>query len=564
MTPYIIAYLGGLLTIISPCILPVLPFVFARGRGPLYRNGLPLLAGMAAMFALVGTLAAFGGGWAVEANRYGRFAALASLALFGLSLLFPRLSTEWTRPLVQLGLKLSKKADAQPSVGGSLLLGMATGLLWTPCAGPVLGVVLTGAALSGASLPTMILLLAYACGAATALAVALFLGQGVFATMKHFLKPGDWVRRAAGGAVLLAVAGISFGLDSDVLAKLPAAGATRIEQRLVDGFGASEGTAEPMLLPSEGTAPSLNGAISWLNSPPLTPQALRGKVVLAYFWTYSCINCLRTMPYLRAWAGRYHDQGLVVVGIHTPEFAFEKDPANVRRAVQDLKVGFPVALDSDHRIWNAFGNRYWPALYFIDARGQIRHHAFGEGDYDGSEQVIRKLLAEVHPRAPTRKVALSAPGTQAPPGYEDHSFETYVGYEKSERFVSAGGVVPDRDHLYGGVPAALNTWTLQGNWNVGSEFATLTRPGGRIAYRFHSRDLHLVLGTTGQPVRVRVTIDGKAPGKDHGTDVDEQGIGVVSSYRLYQLVRLNSDIADRTVTIEFLDSGVKAYAFTFG
>ncbi len=566
MLPYILSYLGGLLTVASPCILPVLPFVFARAGKPFLRNGLPLLGGMAVMFAVVASLAAVGGGWGVAANRYARIVALGLLALFGASLLLPSLSSWATQPLVRAGMRLSRNAGDGSAVGTSLLLGMATGLLWTPCAGPILGLVLTAAALGGASLATTGLLLAYAGGAATALAAALLVSGRVFATMKRWLVPGEWVRRGTGGAVLVAVGAIGLGLDTDVLARIPGAGASRIEQHLVDRISGPQAGAAPetRLLPSEGTAPSFGGAVTWLNSPPLSPAALRGKVVVAYFWTYSCINCLRTIPYLRAWAERYRDEGLVVVGIHTPEFAFEKDNANVQRAVRDLKVNFPVAVDSDHRIWDAFGNRYWPAMYFIDARGQIRHHSFGEGDYDGSEQVIRQLLGEIHPKSALRKVELSAPGTQAEAGYDTRSPETYVGYDKAERFVSPGGAVADRDHRYDGVPVFLNTWTLQGNWVVGSEFATLSRPGGRIAYRFHARDLHLVLGTKGEPVRIRVTIDGKAPGRDHGTDTDAQGIGVISGTRLYQLVRQSSTIADRTVTIEFLDVGAKAYAFTFG
>ncbi len=567
MILYLLAYLGGLLTIISPCILPVLPFVFSRAGRPFSRNGLPLLAGMAIMFVGVATLAAVGGGWAIEANRYGRLVALALLGLFGASLLLPSLSVRLAQPLVRAGIKLSPNPGDRSTVGGSLLVGMATGLIWTPCAGPLLGLVLTAAALSGASIATTFLLLAYACGAATALTAALLLGRGVFATMRRFVAPGEWIRRGAGVAVLLAVGAISVGLDTDVLARIPAKGTTHIEQRLVDSAGGLDPSSvapEAPLLPSEGAAPAFDGAVSWINSPPLAPQALRGKVVVAYFWTYSCINCLRSLPYLRAWAEKYRDQGLVVVGIHTPEFAFERELANVQRAVHDLKIGFPVAVDSDRTIWRAFDNRYWPALYLIDGRGQIRHHAFGEGDYDGTEQAIRQLIAEVHPRAAPKRVELSTPGTQAAAGYDDRSLETYVGYAEGERFVGVGGIVRDREHHYDGVPAVLNTWTLQGDWMVGAEYATLTKPNGRIAYRFHARDLHLVLGTKGTPIRFRVKIDGKEPGRDHGTDTDSQGIGVVSSHRLYQLVRQSSAIADRTVSIEFLDPGVTVYAFTFG
>jgi cytochrome c biogenesis protein CcdA/thiol-disulfide isomerase/thioredoxin len=581
MALFLLVYLGGVLTIVSPCILPVLPFVFARADRPFVRSGLPLLVGMAATFAAVATLAAVGGGWAVNANQYGRVAAIALLALFGVTLLYPELAARMTQPLVALGARLSQSADqsggtAGSSVTASFLLGVATGLLWAPCAGPVLGLILTGAALQGASAHTTLLLLAYAAGAATSLALALLIGGRVLAALKQSLGVGEWVRRGVGVAVLAAVAAIALGLDTGFLTRVSLASTGALEHRLVDTVHpktpATMMQAKPVSagedVAVEGTLPSLSGAVEWLNSPPLTAEGLRGKVVLVDFWTYSCINCLRAIPYVRAWAEKYSNQGLVVIGVHAPEFAFEKNLDNVRRAVADLKVRYPVAVDNNFAIWRAFNNEYWPAHYFVDARGRIRHHHFGEGDYDGSERVIQQLLAEVGATtASTALVAVTAAGAEAAPDMDDvESPETYLGYRRAEHFVSPGGAKHDSRHVYATGKPRLNEWSLAGDWTIGDEQASLNEKDGRIVYRFHARDLHLVLGPTvdGRPVRFRLTIDGAAPGNSRGADVDAHGQGVVTGQRLYQLIRQSGRITDHTFEIQFLDPGVQVYAFTFG
>lgn len=344
------------------------------------------------------------------------------------------------------------------------------------------------------------------------------------------------------------------------------------------GFGSSwlsraapalEGAADASTLPVEGIAPKLDGATAWLNSPPLTGAALRGKVVLVDFWTYSCVNCLRALPHVRAWADKYRDQGFVVVGVHAPEFDFEKDVANVRRAVGELGITYPVAVDSDMRIWRAFGNQFWPAHYFIDAHGRIRYHHFGEGHYEASERVIRELLAEAgHPAKDDAFAAATGAGVQmAPDMAQIGSPETYVGYARAERFVSPGGQVRERSRDYA-LPAqwSLNQWALGGRWTVHGEKAVLGDGGGRILYRFHARDLNLVLGPgrDGKPIRFRVRVDGQAPGVNHGSDVDADGNGQVTAQRLYQLVRSSDGVRDRSFEIEFLDPGVEAFAFTFG
>jgi cytochrome c biogenesis protein CcdA/thiol-disulfide isomerase/thioredoxin len=580
MTLVVLAYLGGVLTIISPCILPVLPFVFARADRPFATSGLPMLAGMTVTFAAVATLAAVAGSWAVSANQYGRTAAIVLLALFGLTLLFPGLADWAMRPFVALGASLSRSADdaeasKKSSIVSSFLLGVATGFLWAPCAGPVLGLILTAAALNGANVGTTLLLLAYALGAATSLALALAIGGRVFAAMKRSLGVGEWVRRALGVAVLAAVVAISFGLDTGFLTRISLSGTNGLEQSLVDRLRtpaqsaqtSPAGGTEPNL-GVEGGFPSLSGATAWLNSPPLTSESLKGKVVLIDFWTYSCINCLRTIPYIKAWAEKYKDHGLVVIGVHTPEFAFERDVDNVRRAVSDLKIGYPVAIDNDYKVWRAFDNEYWPAHYFIDAEGRTRYHHFGEGDYDGSERVIQRLLAEAgNSGVPQSLVSVAASGAEAAPSEgDDKSPETYIGYNRADNFVSPGGIVEDENHLYDSADPKLNQWSLSGDWLVSGERATLTSDNGKIIYRFHARDLHLVLGPTadGKPIQFRVTIDGQAPGEDHGADTDADGHGVVNGQRLYQLIRQSGAIKDRTFEIQFLDSGVHAYAFTFG
>jgi len=322
-------------------------------------------------------------------------------------------------------------------------------------------------------------------------------------------------------------------------------------------------------LPDEGGLPSFDGATEWLNSPPLTTAELRGKVVLVNFWTYTCINWLRQLPYIRAWAGKYSGHGLVVIGVHTPEFGFEHDLGNVRHAVQDMRVDYPVAVDNDYAVWSAFANHYWPALYFADAQGRIRHHHFGEGEYQQSEMVIQQLLADAGSAdAGHDLVSVDARGAEAPADWAAlRSPETYTGYERTENFASPGGAVPGKSHAYQ-VPAELrlNDWALSGDWTMDEQAVTLNEAGGQIAYRFHARDLNMVMGPAAPEVsvRFRVLIDGQPPGAAHGADVDDQGHGTVTGQRLHQLIRQPGPITDRTFEITFLDPDVQAYAFTFG
>ena len=322
-------------------------------------------------------------------------------------------------------------------------------------------------------------------------------------------------------------------------------------------------------LPVEGHLPGFDGGTGWLNSPPLTAAGLRGRVVLVDFWTYTCINWLRTLPYVRAWAHKYQDHGLVVVGVHTPEFGFEHDLGNVRRAVTDLGVDFPVVIDNDYAIWSAFDNHYWPALYLIDAQGGIRYHRFGEGDYDRAERIIQRLLADAGGGGVGQDlVAVEAGGVEAEADWDSlWSPENYLGFERTENFASANGAVLDTSHRYAApTRLRLNQWGLSGDWTVNRQAVVLNEPDGRIVYRFHARDLHLVMAppAPSTSVRFRVLLDGEPPDDGHGTDVDDQGNGTLSDPRLYQLVRQPGPVTERTFEITFLDPGVQAYAFTFG
>jgi thiol-disulfide isomerase/thioredoxin len=322
-------------------------------------------------------------------------------------------------------------------------------------------------------------------------------------------------------------------------------------------------------LPIEGHLPGFDGATGWLNSPPLTAGDLDGKVVLVDFWTYTCINWLRTLGYVRAWAEKYEDRGLVVVGVHTPEFPFERDVDNVIEAAKDMAVEYPIALDSDYAVWRAFDNHYWPAVYLADAQGRIRHHQFGEGGYEECERIIQALLRDAETDdIGDDLVSVVDDGLEAQADWASlESPETYLGYEQGENFASPGGaevgeprtyVVPDQ--------LKLNRWALAGDWTVERGASVVNRADGRIAFRFHARDVHLVMGPAerGMSVPFRVLLDGQAPGGGHGDDVDEDGSGTVTQQRLYQLIRQRDAIGDRTFEITFLAPGVEAYAFTFG
>ena len=396
---FLIAFLGGLLTVLSPCILPVVPFLFA-GIDRTRSSILLTLGGMVLTFALVSSLAVVSSEWVIQANNAGRHVALVVMALFALSLISARISGWLASPFVLLGNRLDPQTRKMSGPLGSLMIGVATGLLWAPCAGPILGVILTGAMLQGANAQTSLLLVAYGLGSALSLGTLIFAGRGLVNRLKASIPVTGWLRRATGFAVLAAALMISTGADKTLLAGASSEGVSVLEKGVLQSvpkvveYLVSKAKAEPTLDNARGPMPSLSGAVEWLNSPALTSESLRGKVVLVDFWTYDCINCQHTLPYVKDWARKYEKDGLVVIGVHTPEYGFERIISNVRDEVKKLGITYPVAIDNNYAIWRNFDNQYWPAHYLIDAKGQVRFTHFGEGRYETQEKMIQQLLQE--------------------------------------------------------------------------------------------------------------------------------------------------------------------------
>ena len=582
-----LSYFAGVLTLFSPCILPVLPFVFARSESSFVKGTLPILAGMSVTFTAVSALALLGGTWISTVSNLGRTAALVMMTFFGLSMIFPKLMDIVFSPLSKWGERIGRNR-ANASVSSSFIIGVSTGLLWAPCAGPILGLVLTTASTQKDIAGSASLLFAYSLGAATALGAALAAGGKFFKSLKKSLGVQKYVKTTLGVLVLLGVAMIALKLDQTLLTKLSKIDTTKWETRLLEYSNnqPTQGSTSDMKLAAdrltaenEGPMPELDGAGPWLNSKPLTLADLKGKVVLIDFWTYSCINCLRTLPFVKTWAEKYQKDGLVVIGVHTPEFGFEKEIPNVTKALKDLGIGYPVAIDNEFKVWNAFHNQYWPAHYFIDRKGMIRKHHFGEGNYEESEATIRKLLAETselpavaihgsgHVLNSSDAVAFSNGIGASPAATDIKSLETYIGYSRAEHLKVEPEVVHNKAAIYS-PPASLglNDWSLKGKWIVKNENAVSQASGSKISFRFHARDLHLVLGANGNQIRFRVRLDGKVPGENHGVDTATNGEGMVQANRLYQLIRQTpiSAAQDHTFEIEFLDPGVEAFAFTFG
>ncbi len=541
-----LAYLGGVLTIFSPCVLPVIPFIFSRSDQSFRRSGLPTLFGMALSFAVFGMLSVAGGKWVIQANQYGRTIALAVFTILGLSLLFERFGDRLMGSFVKWGGTLQKKAEQRTGIGSSLLLGASLGLLWAPCAGPILGLILAGASLGKSNEQTLVLLFSFALGAATSLGVAIFASGRLLAKLKRNLGAERYIKRGLGAFVLLAVLAIALGLDTKLLASFSFLNTNGIEKALVDKI------SPQIEVSHERKMPSLSGATHWLNSESITSESLRGKVVLIDFWTYSCINCLRALPYVSAWAEKYTNKGLLVLGVHTPEFAFERDLENVKKAIKDLKISYPVAVDNNDEIWDAFKNEYWPAHYLIDVDGRIRYHHFGEGSYEQTEEMIQKLLND---RSELVSKSSLGAGVQAQrKSKEAISHETYLGTKRGVGYRAKTKASQ----------LALHQWTLQGKWSLRERESRLISGRGILSYRFKAQDVHLVLGsTTTKKIRFRVLIDGKIPGELRGIDIDENGEGSVDNHRLYQLIRMPAS-GEHLFQIEFFDAGVEAFAFTFG
>jgi cytochrome c biogenesis protein CcdA/thiol-disulfide isomerase/thioredoxin len=393
-----VAFLGGILTVLSPCILPVVPFLFA-GVDRSRRSILLTLGGMVLTFALISSLAVVSSEWVIQANNTGRHVALIVMGLFALSLISARVGGWLAQPFVLLGNRIDPDSRALSGPLKSVMIGVATGLLWAPCAGPILGVILTGAMLQGANAQTSLLLVAYGLGSALSLGALIVAGRGLVNRLKASIPLTGWLRRGAGVAVLAAAVVIATGADKILLAGTSSAGVGSLEKGLLENvpkvldYLVSKIKADPQDNP-RGAMPSLGGAVEWLNSAELTRESLKGKVVLVDFWTYDCINCQHTLPYVKAWAKKYAQDGLVVIGVHTPEYGYERIIGNVKDQVRKLGITYPVAIDNNYAIWRSFDNQYWPAHYLIDAKGQVRYTHFGEGRYEAQEQMIQTLLNE--------------------------------------------------------------------------------------------------------------------------------------------------------------------------
>ncbi|EJM69584.1 cytochrome c biogenesis protein [Pseudomonas sp. GM49] len=401
----LIAFLGGILTVLSPCILPVVPFLFA-GADRTRSSILLTLGGMVLTFALVSSLAVVSTEWVIQASNTGRHVALFVMVLFALSLISVRVGDWLARPFVLLGNRIDPDSRKMSGPLASILIGVATGLLWAPCAGPILGVILTSAMLQGANAGTSLLLVAYGAGSALSLGTLIFAGRGLVNRLKPSIPVTGWLRRGAGVAVLAGAAVIATGANDLLLVNTSSQGVSRVEKGVLEtvpkvvDYLVSKVKADSAMDNAQGAMPSLSGAVDWINSPALTNEALKGKVVLVDFWTFDCINCKHTLPYVKDWAKKYEKDGLVVIGVHTPEYGFERIIDNVRAKVKEYGITYPVAIDNNYAIWRNFDNQYWPAHYLIDAKGQVRYTHFGEGSYDTQEKVIQQLLEEAKASAP--------------------------------------------------------------------------------------------------------------------------------------------------------------------
>lgn len=576
----LLAVLAGVLTVLSPCILPILPALLSASvseKNP--HRPFWIVLGLGMSFALFGTVFAVFKNFLGISNGALRDAALLILLFFGLSLLMPRL---WEHIGSAISTFVQRapwmvRLSSESGPAGTILLGSALGLVWAPCAGPILGIILTLAAVQASFFGTLALMGAYALGAALPMLLIGYGGQRVAKKLAGFRGVGSNAPKVLGVVTLAAVIGLYFNFDTALLSRLPSTLflSNAIEQKLVartDGGGTQKPSAHPAAmsvpmaspLPVLGPMPAFSDIAGWINSPPLTREDLRGKVVLVDFWTYSCINCIRTLPYVKRWYEKYKDQGLVVIGVHTPEFAFEKDPSNVETAVKKFGIPYPVAIDSRYGTWNAYSNQYWPAHYLIDAQGRIRDEHFGEGDYQKTEREIQSLLYE----AGTLKKPMSVGSPLASVNFmEIQSPETYLGFSRADRYASPERVDPGtRQRFSYPSSLSLNAWALSGTWRVEGEKVVLERPDGGIRFRFHAPKLNIVMKGTGAGVKGRVFLDGKPlPPAFFGADIASDGTVAVRKPRLYNMVSLpGNDTGDHTFEIRFSTPGASVYTFTFG
>lgn len=582
----LLSILAGMLTVASPCILPVLPpLLGASVATPFRHRPFWIVLGLGSAFTLFGTIFAFFGSFLGLSNSFLRQAALVVLFFFSLSLIWPRL-WEGIGTRISFFAQRITGTNRLPAKQGRLnafLIGGSLGLIWAPCAGPILGIIITLATVQKSLLQTLILMGGYSLGAALPMLLIGYGSQTISLQIQRFRAWGPISHKLFGVLTLATVIGLYFNLDTLLLSHLPGQLfiTNQIEKQLVkkkDSLSISQGdseksnftsgialaSTEAMPLPLLGTAPEFSRVTTWINSPPLSSSELRGKVVLVDFWTYSCINCIRTLPYVTQWYEKYKDQGLVVIGVHTPEFSFEKEEANVKQAIIRYGIHYPVALDNDYGTWNAYSNRYWPAHYLIDAQGKIRETHFGEGNYEETERDIQTLLAEA-------KLLHRPVGLESPKGSIDfskiHSNETYIGYGRAENFSSPQQMLADAPLPYT-APATLplNHWALKGLWKITKEAALLQSSAGSIQFRFDAPKLNLVMAGRGKGLTAKVLLDGKPISSNfRGSDVGSDGVVTISDSRLYNLVTLpQSDEKDHLFELIFERPNVELFAFTFG
>lgn len=579
LTLALLAVLAGTLTVFSPCILPLLPLLLsASADSSLHHRPFWIVLGLTASFTLFGvTFAIFGSflGFSGAALRYG---ALGLLLFFGLSLLAPRLWGGLGARIAGLTGKIpwGRRFLSERTPFSTLVLGASLGLVWAPCAGPILGIILTLAALQSSFGAVLLLMGGYAFGAALPMLLIGYGGRRVSERAKSFRRWGAITHKALGALTIASVIILFFNLDTLLLAKLPAQLflSSRIEKELVKkapgdrgnqlGPDRASAAGKKSAYPILGAAPEFKGITTWLNSSPLSAADLRGKVVLVDFWTYSCINCIRTLPTVTRWYRKYKDQGLVIVGVHTPEFQFEKDVANIKSAISRYGISYPVAVDNDYGTWKAYSNQFWPAKYLIDPEGNLRLTHFGEGDEDLFEEAIQSLLIEanlLHGSGGIEPLKRNIDFSKI------RSPETYVGYNRAANFSSPEGISPDQTQNYSSPPSLrLNQWALQGMWNIAGEAAELQSPQGKIEFRFEAPKLNLVMKGSEKGIPAKVWVDGVLiRDKLRGADVAPDGTVLVKDPRLYNLVTLPAE-DDKEHLFELIFDGpsVALYAFTFG
>ncbi|HZZ98879.1 MAG TPA: cytochrome c biogenesis protein DipZ [Candidatus Saccharimonadia bacterium] len=569
------AFLAGIVTILSPCILPILPIVLTSSLSGGRRRPIGIVIGFILSFTILTlTLSLIVKATGLSANAL-RAVAVVVIGFFGITMLIPK-----TQELLER--LFSKFSGSMPQLQnkngfwGGILIGLSLGVIWTPCVGPILAAVIALAATSTVTVTTALIMFAYAVGTAIPMFAILVGGRNLLTKAPFLASRGALIQKIFGVIMVLTAIAIALGLDvkfqTAILTAFPqyGNGITAIEtapaiQSQLNQLKGQPGTVskpnalEKLLTPDYGPAPDFTGGGTWLNSPPLTIAQLKGKVVLVDFWTYTCINCIRTLPFVTAWYDKYKDQGLVVIGVHTPEFEFEHDTNNVKNAIKQFNIHYPVVQDNDYRIWNAYTNQYWPAEYFIDAKGEIRKEHFGEGDYDANEKFIQQLLSEITNNVSSQTLNMPEPKIQA------NTPETYLGYNRIDRFGSNEEITKDADAVYT-IPTNLptNSFAYEGKWNVGGDFA-MPEQGSALNFMIDAKNVYLVMKprVSGAVGRVKVFLDGSVVPTDAAGDDVKNGVVTVNADRLYTILKLGTP-GKHTLRLEFLDSNLDAFAFTFG